>query len=267
MGRHDYDRDRYRERERDRDHYRRGGRADSLEHIQVYIGNLSSGVVEKDLAKLFKGFDVIEISVKSNNFAFVTFGNLKDVREAIRLYNNYKFMGRILAVERARGTDWSKQTGTSSSYSNNSYRSHNRDRSRSRSASQSYEMTVSNLSSKTTKSELFNLANKYGDVISCKVDSEDRTAVVGFRNETSLSRAVEKLDGYSLNDRKLSCDMRSSRSQKKRQDSSSRSRSRSRSRNGRKHEHNREKERERSRSFSSPRSSPGRRSSSSNSGK
>ena len=127
------------------------------------------------------------------------------------------------------------------------------------------------------------MANKYGDVTGCKVDPEQKSAlalihtqliiyhyiiifrliffafsVVKFRNETSLARAVEKMDRMLLNDKELKCDSRAICSPpraKIKREFQSRSRSRSRSRPMKK-EHNREKER--SRSFSSPRSSPPR---------
>ncbi|XP_063717393.1 serine/arginine-rich splicing factor 4-like [Symsagittifera roscoffensis] len=284
MGRHNDDRDRDRDSRRGGSMSRssRRGRSRSSEHIQVYIGNVASDVTEKDMGRLFKGFDVLDISVKANNFAFVTFGNMKDVREAIRLYNNSNFMGRKISVERARGTDWSKQNSNRDddfysrrgSFRDRRSRSRSRNRNRSRSDSRSYEMLVTNLSSRTGKTELFDLANKYGDVTSCKIVKDDRSAIVSFRNEPSLSRALEKMDGKTLNGRQMKCELRqaeSSRSKRKnRKGSSSRSKSRSRSdsrsRNGRKeneHDREKEKERSRSRSFSSPKSSHGRKRSSS----
>lgn len=78
--------------------------------MNIYVGNLSYEVTERDLQKAFESFGRIEsvkiikdnYSGRSKGFGFVEMSNNVDAQSAINGLNEKEFQGRTLRVKTAR---------------------------------------------------------------------------------------------------------------------------------------------------------------------
>ena len=77
---------------------------------KLFVGNLSFGVVNEDLGKLFSDFGEVEEAVviidrdtrRSKGFGFVTFKQSADALKAKEGLNGKDFQGRNLTIDEAR---------------------------------------------------------------------------------------------------------------------------------------------------------------------
>ena len=78
--------------------------------MNIYVGNLSYEVTEKDLQKAFEDFGLTEsvkiikdnYSGRSKGFGFVEMSNSADAQSAIDSLNDKELKGRALKVNKAR---------------------------------------------------------------------------------------------------------------------------------------------------------------------
>ena len=78
--------------------------------MNIYVGNLSYEVTEKDLQEAFEGLGQTESvkiikdnhSGRSKGFGFVEMSNNADAQSAINSLNDKEFKGRALKVNKAR---------------------------------------------------------------------------------------------------------------------------------------------------------------------
>ena len=85
--------------------------------MNIYIGNLSYGIKETDLRKLFEEFGTVvsakiitdKYTEKSKGFAFVEMENDEEANNAIESLNGKEIDGRQLKVNVARPRNSSKE--------------------------------------------------------------------------------------------------------------------------------------------------------------
>jgi cold-inducible RNA-binding protein len=86
---------------------------------KLYIGNLASGVGDKDLEELFAQAGVCESAAvitdratgQSRGFGFVEMSSNADAQKAIQQFDGQEFKGRPLKVNEARERDNSRGGG------------------------------------------------------------------------------------------------------------------------------------------------------------
>jgi cold-inducible RNA-binding protein len=86
---------------------------------KLYIGNLASGVADKDLEELFAQAGVCESAAvitdratgQSRGFGFVEMSSNADAQKAIQQFDGQEFKGRPLKVNEARERDNSRGGG------------------------------------------------------------------------------------------------------------------------------------------------------------
>jgi len=189
---------------------------------RVYIGNMPSGVRERDLERFFKSYGRPSDVLIKQGFGFIEFEDYRDADDAVYELNGKELMGQRVSVEHARGPR----------------RDRSRDRTRSRRDSRApwldkygpptrtdYRVTVENLSTRVSWQDLKDLMRKAGDVTYANAHKDKRNeGIVEFASKRDMERAMDKFDDYELNGRRIKIvECKSSRGR-------SRSRSRSRSR-------------------------------------
>jgi RNA recognition motif-containing protein len=79
-------------------------------YVNIYIGNLASGVTESDLQKAFETFgNVVSATIikdrysgQSRGFGFIDMPSKEEAEAAIAGMNGKEFMGRVVKVNEAR---------------------------------------------------------------------------------------------------------------------------------------------------------------------
>merc|ERR1711892_42064 len=227
----------------------------------IFVGNLSRRARRDDLHDLFRDIGkVVEVDIKTG-FAFVEMEDLRDAEDAVKELNGSKIEGERISLEMSKGCrdkyrDFAR-TGRvryrsfskSVSPSKRRFRSRSRGgRSRSRSRSRDrggrggggggggrdrpyrtkHSLTVGNLSSRCSWSELKDIFRKCGKVT--YTDSHQRIGEgrgeVCFDSPEDLKHALKEMDGFEINGRKITVEATHT------DGSRSRSRSRSRGRGG-----------------------------------
>jgi|ERR1719476_1097866 len=224
----------------------------------VFVGNLSRRARRDDLYDLFRDIGkVVEVDIKTG-FAFVEMEDLRDAEDAVKELNGSKIEGERISLEMSKGCrdkyrDFAR-TGRvryrsyskSVSPSRRRFRSRSRGgRSRSRSRSRDrggrgggrdrpyrtkHSLTVGNLSSRCSWSELKDIFRKCGKVT--YTDAHQRIGEgrgeVCFDSPEDLKHALKEMDGFEINGRKITVEPTHNESSRSR----SRSRSRGRGRGG-----------------------------------
>merc|ERR1719208_724026 len=140
---------------------------------RVYIGNMPSGVREKDMERFFKSYGRPSDVLIKQGFGFVEFEDYRDADDAVYELNGKELMGQRVSVEHARGPR----------------RDRSRDRSsRSRRDSRApwldkygppmrtnYRVTIENLSTRVSWQDLKDLMRKAGDVTYADAHRTGRT--------------------------------------------------------------------------------------------
>ncbi len=88
----------------------RGGRGPSNGDVELYVGNLSYDVSEKDLKQAFKEFGKVasirliknKFNDKSKGYGFIEMPNRNEAELAIRRMNNKDIQGRRIIVNEAK---------------------------------------------------------------------------------------------------------------------------------------------------------------------
>jgi len=70
---------------------------------RVYIGNMPSGVREKDLERFFKSFGRPSDVLIKQGFGFIEFEDYRDADDAVYELNGKELMGQRVSIEHARG--------------------------------------------------------------------------------------------------------------------------------------------------------------------
>merc|ERR1719373_1128025 len=204
---------------------------------RVYIGNMPSGVRERDLERFFKKYGKPNDFLIKQGFGFVEFDDHRDADDAVYDLNGKELLGQRVSVEHARGT--------------------RRDRSpRRRRDSKApwldkygpptrtdYRLIVENLSTRVSWQDLKDLMRKAGDVTYADAHKQRRNeGTVEFASRRDMERAIDKFDDYDLNGRRIKL----VEDKNKRGSRRGRSRSRSRSRRSRRSRSKRSRSRSRS---------------------
>jgi len=71
---------------------------------RVYIGNMPSGVRERDLERFFKKYGKPNDFLIKQGFGFVEFDDHRDADDAVYDLNGKELLGQRVSVEHARGT-------------------------------------------------------------------------------------------------------------------------------------------------------------------
>lgn len=185
---------------------------------RVYIGNMPSGVREKDLERFFKKFGRPNDFLVKQGFGFVEFDDYRDADDAVYELNGKELLGQRVSVEHARGTrrDRSPRRRDRGAPWLDKYGPPTRT---------DYRVTIENLSTRVSWQDLKDLMRKAGDVTYANAHKDKRNeGIVEFASKRDMERAMDKFDDYELNGRRIKIvECKSSRGR-------SRSRSRSRSR-------------------------------------
>jgi RNA recognition motif-containing protein len=87
--------------------------------MKIFIGNISPGVNDKDLEKLFSEFGEVEsaeivfdkLTGESRNFGFIKMPNESEATKAIENLNGKKLKGKELRVNQARKSIQGREDG------------------------------------------------------------------------------------------------------------------------------------------------------------
>ncbi|XP_028400588.1 serine/arginine-rich splicing factor 6-like [Dendronephthya gigantea] len=214
-------------------------------HYRVYLGRLPYGTRERDIEKFLQGCGrVRDINLK-NGFGFVTFDDPRDARDAVADCNNRELLGERILVEACRGS-------SSRGYSGGPRQTRGRDK-YGAPIRTPWRVLVENLSTRVSWQDLKDYVRQAGDVTYGDAHRPTKgEGVLEFATHSDARNAVRKLDGTTLNGKKIRLIDDSPKSKHSR--SRSRSRSSSRSRRRRSHSRSRSRSKSRSRSPSKPRS-------------
>ena len=159
----------------------------------IFIGNLPKDIREREVEDLFYKYGRIEdVQIRTNRndtFAFISFRDSRDAKDAISGRDGYKFDGYRLKVE------FSKR-------SEDERRGRNRDRSRTprkdfRMGDRYFKMTVTNLPEGTSWQDLKDHIRTIAPVRFTEVNS-DGTGLAGFASKEELEDAIAKLDDTNM---------------------------------------------------------------------
>ncbi|XP_046840817.1 serine/arginine-rich splicing factor 6-like [Xenia sp. Carnegie-2017] len=208
---------------------------------RVYLGRLPYGTREKDVEKFLQGCGKIRDINLKNGFGFVTFDDPRDARDAVDDCNNRELLGERILVEACRGS-------SSRGYSGGPRQARGRDK-YGAPLRTPWRVLVENLSSRVSWQDLKDYVRQAGEVTYGDAHRPVKgEGVLEFSSHSDVRNVIRKLDGTTLNGKKIRL---IDDSPKSRRSSRSRSRSRSSSRSRR---HSRSRSRSRSRSASRSRS-------------
>lgn len=174
---------------------------------RIYVGNLPSDVRESELEDLFYKFGRIDrIDIKRMSrppvFAFVSFRQVRDAKDACISRNGIDFDGRKLRVEHSREQPREKQRNYS--------REHSHDRSTESANRETYRVRVEGLSGRISWQDLKDYGRSCGgavvrsDIIRHQEQQRNGkklTTTVGvleYENERDALRAVDELNNTTL---------------------------------------------------------------------
>merc|ERR1711892_877333 len=219
----------------------------------IFVGNLSRRARRDDLHDLFRDIGkVVEVDIKTG-FAFAEMEDLRDAEDAVKELNGSKIEGERISLEMSKGcrdkyrdfarTGRVRYRSFSKSVSPSKRRFRSRSRSRDRGGRgggggggggrdrpyrTKHSLTVGNLSSRCSWSELKDIFRKCGKVT--YTDAHQRIGEgrgeVCFDSPEDLKHALKEMDGFEINGRKITVEATHT------DGSRSRSRSRSRGRGG-----------------------------------
>ncbi|CAB3981042.1 serine-arginine 55 isoform X18 [Paramuricea clavata] len=214
-------------------------------HHRIYLGRLPYGTRERDIEKFLQGSGrVRDINLK-NGFGFVTFDDPRDARDAVSDCNNRELLGERILVEACRGS-------SSRGYSGGPRQTKGRDK-YGAPIRTPWRVLVENLSTRVSWQDLKDYVRQAGDVTYGDAHRPNKgEGVLEFATHSDARNAVRKLDGTTLNGKKVR--LIDDTPKTKRSRSRSRSRSSSRSRRRRSNSRSRSRSKSRSRSRSKPRS-------------
>ena len=150
---------------------------------RVYVGNLPADVHERELDDLFYKYgrvDRIELKrlQRPPVFAFVTFRNPRDAREAVHHRNGIDFDGRRLRVELSRDT----RPPVSSREPQQ------------RVAGRTWKVHLSNLSHRMSWQDIKDFGRRIAPVVHSNVDHTG-TGILEYSTAEDAMRAAQELDG------------------------------------------------------------------------
>lgn len=257
---------------------------------RIFIGRLSDRARHRDIEKFCDKIGHYSDIIIKQGFAFVDFDEKDDADDAVYELNGREICGQRVVVEKAKGTDRTKDRSRSRSRSRSRRKSRSRSRSRRRSRSRSqrsrsnrrqspsrsrgrggggrapsgrgmkfgppirteWEVRIENLSSRISWQDLKDECRKYGEVTYADAHKQEKNiATVCFDTRSDMKYAIKKMDGTKLHERRIKMISNTgSRSRSRSGSRSSRNRSRSKSRSSR----SRSKSKSRSRSNSKSKS-------------
>ncbi|GAB9475491.1 hypothetical protein Gpo141_00012586 [Globisporangium polare] len=154
---------------------------------RVFVGNLPTAVVERDIESEFDKFGrVRSISVKFPQrpppFAFIEYEDERDASDAVRSMHGREFHGSRLRVEISHGggATRSGEAGFESRLRGTQYR-----------------VKVSNLATSVSWQDLKDFLRDGGDVAHADVDRRGN-GVASFASHEDMERAIRKLDNTEL---------------------------------------------------------------------
>ena len=157
----------------------------------IHVANLPDNANEKFLQAFFSDCgNVVQVSTRKRDktspmFAFVTFDNKESAIKAVNEHNYTCFNDEPIVITYASVENMRIiYNGTGNVY-------------------------VKDLDENIEASQLHNLFSRYGEVISCKVPTINRKnrgyAYIQFKYESDARRAIDELDGVTLNGSRITC--------------------------------------------------------------
>ena len=184
---------------------------------RVYVGRLPARAREYDVERFFRGYGKVRDIMLKNGYGFVEFDDYKDADDAIRELDGREMCGERVTLEIAKGIPRGAGGAFVSGYvpppSNSKY--YTRDSRDSRSGgsggrpgfgrpSNGYKVIVENLSTHCTWQDLKEMCERYGEILYTDAHHYRRNeAVVEFAKRSDMEYAVEKLNGKSVNGKKM----------------------------------------------------------------
>ena len=160
----------------------------------IFVGNLPKDIREREVEDLFYKYgrveDVQVRTSKNDTFAFVSFRDSRDAKDAIHGRDGYKFDGYRLKVEFSKRSEEERRGGS------------RRDRSRTprrdfRMGDRYYKMSVTNLPEGTSWQDLKDHIRTICPVKFTEVNN-DGTGVAGYDTKEELDEALTKLDDTNM---------------------------------------------------------------------
>jgi len=162
----------------------------------IFVGNLPKDIREREVEDLFYKYGRVEDvqirTTRNDTFAFVSFRDSRDAKDAIHARDGYRFDGSRLKVEFSKRSEDERRGGSS----------RNRDRSRSpkrdfRMGDRYFKMSVANLPEGTSWQDLKDHIRTIAPVRFTEVN-QDNTGSAGFASKEELDEAIAKLDDTNM---------------------------------------------------------------------